>query len=124
MRAILMVLILANVSAAGEPMERLRARAALALAFAPPTYAEQHAKALKAGKPLVVFVGQPAKALAGCVCVACETFPDMAGEGVVVGLPTGTTLRRIDLAGKPSEANIRGAIGTTPASLMATLPVR
>ncbi len=123
MRAILMILVLAN-AAAADSSERLRARAALALAFAPPTYATQHAKAVKDGKPLVVFVGQPAKAMAGCVCVACETFPDVAGEGVVVGLPTGTTLRRIDLPGKPTEANIRGALGTAPANRMATLPAR
>lgn len=126
MRAILMLVVMAGGTAAAEPNDsmRLRARAALALAFAPPTYAEQHAKALKEGKPLVVFVGQPAKPVAGCVCVACDTFPDVTGAAVVVGLPDGGTLRRIDVPGTPTEASIRIAVAATPGERVAKLPAK
>lgn len=126
MRAILMLVVGAGGVSAAEPNEamKLRARAALALAFAPPTYAEQHAKALKDGKPLVVFVGQPAKPVAGCVCVVCETFPDVTGAAVVVGLHDGGSLRRIDVPGKPTEASIRSAIAMTPGQLVAKLPTK
>lgn len=126
MRAILMAAVVANGASAAEPGEAmaLRARAALALAFAPPTYAEQHAKALKDGKPLVVFVGQPAKPVAGCVCVACETFPDVTGAAVVVGLPDRGSLRRLDVPGTPTEEAIRSATAVTPGNLVAKLPAK
>ena len=124
MRTIIILFLPLLVAAEPTVAQKLRAKAALALAFAPPSYAEQHAKALKENKPLVVFVGQPTKPLAGCVCVACETFPDASGEAVVIGLPDGAHLRRLDLTGKPSEASIRIAITATPGTGMAKLPTR
>lgn len=91
----------------------VRARAALALAFAapaPPTYAEQFATALRDGKPLVVWVGQPVRPVGGCVCVGCDVFPGADGVAVVVGIPTATGVRRIDLPGRPTDAAVRDAI--------------
>jgi hypothetical protein len=114
MRTIItLVLFPALAAGAGPtPAQKLRAKAALALAFAPPTYAEQHAKALREGKPLVVFVGRPATPLAGCVCVACESFPDAAAGAVVIGRPHGGTLRRLDLPGRPTADAVRQALAT------------
>jgi hypothetical protein len=125
MRAIL--ILSATVCLAAEPTDtqRVRAKAALALAFAPPTYAEQHAKALKEGKPLVVFVGQPAKIIAGSVLHNCEVFPDVPKRGVVVGLPDGTALRRVDLPGTPSEDSIRQTLTiTSRTEIVGKLPAK
>ena len=123
MRAILILVAFALVTPvhAADPAA-LRARAALALAFAPPrakppTYAEAYRTATDSGKPLVVFVGQPAKPLAGCVCVAVEAFPQTDRPAVVVGVPAGAGFRRVDLPGKPDAAAIRAAAGTPPAGV-------
>jgi len=116
MRAILILVafVLVTPVQAADPAA-LRARAALALAFAspgpkPPTYAEAYKTASDSGKPLVVFVGQPAKPLAGCVCVAVEAFPQADRPAVVVGVPAGAGFRRVDLPGKPGAAAIRAAV--------------
>jgi hypothetical protein len=93
--------------------ETLRARAALALAFAPakPTYAVSYQQAVAEAKPLVVFVGQPAAEVAGCVCVSVEAFPEAQAPAVIVGLPGVSGLRRVDLPGTPSRESIRSAVG-------------
>jgi hypothetical protein len=125
MRAILILVLIATTLSAAEPTasQKLQAKAALALAFAPPSYREQHAKALKEAKPLVVYVGVPAKKIPGCVDYSCEKFPDVAHRGVVLGLPDGTALRRIDLLGFPSEETIRQTVaGTKPTAGMVGLP--
>jgi len=91
----------------------LRAKAALALAFAdvkPPTYDEQRDRAAKEGKPLVVWVGQPVRPLDGCFAVRCDKFPGVATEGVVVGVPSGKDLKRIDLPGRPTDSTVRAAV--------------
>jgi hypothetical protein len=114
-----LVLVATPAAAADLPdAARLKARAALALAFAapaPPTYAEQYARAVKETMPLVVWVGQPARHLADCVCVECDSFPDtVAAPAVVVGVPVGGSLRRIDLPGRPSDAAVRAALRGLP----------
>ena len=110
MRAILSLAAMLSVGAgpAVEP-EVLRARAALALAFASPksNYAESYKKASAEGKPLIVFVGQPANDVAGCVCVRVEAFPECEGPAVVIGLPSVAGLRRVDLPGKPTAESIQ-----------------
>lgn len=91
---------------------RLRARAALALEFADagrPAYAELYAKAVREGKPLVVWVGQPAAELPGFVVAACDSFPGVGPVAVVVGVPVGGVLRRVDLSGRPTADAIRAA---------------
>jgi hypothetical protein len=91
----------------------LRARAALAIAFAdakPPTYEQQLAKAIREGKPLVVWVGQPVRHVGGCVCHGCDSFPDAGKEAVVIGVQVGNRLIRVDLPGRPSESTIREVI--------------
>ena len=98
-----------------DDVATLRARAALAIAFAeppqqPPTYAEQYANALKDGKPLVVWVGQPARSLPGCVSVTAEQFPGADAVAVVVGVPAGGALRRVDVPGRPTDATVRAAL--------------
>jgi len=113
MRAFLIVsaILLVSPAPAVEP-EVLRARAALALAFAPakPTYAESYKKAVAEAKPLLVFVGQPAREITGCVSVAVEAFPEVDSPAVIVGLPSAAGLRRIDLPGKPTMESIRAAV--------------
>lgn len=121
MRALLIAtaLLLTSPVQAVEP-ETLRARAALALAFAPakPTYAESYRQAVAEAKPLVVFVGQPAKELAGCVCVAVDSLPQADSPAVIVGVPSGSGLRRIDLPGRPSSERIRAALARPGGSLL------
>jgi hypothetical protein len=126
MRCVSILILLSNVSISAEPdAARLRAKAALALAFAAPSYAEQYAKAIQENKPLVVFVGQPAKPVGNCVCVSCESFAEVKSTGVVIGVPDGTGLRRLDLAGQPTVERIQSAIAATSAVKQhASLPVR
>ena len=125
MRTIITLILFPILAAGAEPTsaQKLRAKAALALAFAPPSYAEQHAKAIKENKPLVVFVGRPALQLVGSVCVSCVTFPDAAAGAVVIGLPADGTLRRLDLPGRPTADAVRKVLETaTPGGQMAKLP--
>ncbi len=107
---------------------RLRARAALALAFAdvrPPSYPEQYAKAVREHKPLVVWVGQPVRHLGGCVCVGCDAFPGAGAEAVVVGVPTADgQLRRVDLPGKPTEATVRDVLKPPTAAVVWPMELR
>lgn len=121
MRAILIVsaLLLTSPAQAVEP-EVLRARAALALAFAPakPTYAASYKQAVAEAKPLIVFVGQPAAEFTGCVCVAVEAFPETAAPAVIVGIPSAAGLKRIDLPGKPTRDAIRAAAGSSGTALL------
>ena len=110
MIAVVTVLFGLMVAAPAEAPERLRARAALALALAAddaPPYAEQYRRALRRGEPLVVWVGQPARPVAGCVVMACGEFAGVRAPGVVVGVPDGGTLRRHDLPGTPDPAAVR-----------------
>jgi hypothetical protein len=97
---------------ATEPTQQavLRAKAALALALAPPTYAELRQRAIREGKPLIVWVGQPTQSLRGVLSLRLDTFPDASPESVVIGIPTGETLHRVDLSGRPSEPAIRAAM--------------
>lgn len=126
MRSCIVVVLFGLPSIAGEPVStsvqaemaethRLRAKAALALAFAQPTctpstYAKHYAQALKENRPLVVFVGQPTRLVKNTVCLACDSFAELPSPGVVIGLPAEGTLRRVDLPGRPSEEQIREAI--------------
>ena len=114
MSAILIASVL--MSAPVEP-EVLRARAALALAFAPakPSYAASYQRAVDEAKPLVVFVRQPATAVPGCITVVVEAFPDVVAPAVVVGVPAESGLKRIDLPGLPTAEAIRAATGRTGA---------
>jgi hypothetical protein len=93
---------------------RLKARAALALAFAappkPPTYAELYAAAVRDRVPLVVWVGQPAAALPGVRSIRLEAFAGVTGPAVVVGLPNGPGLRRLDLPGTRTATEVRAAV--------------
>jgi hypothetical protein len=118
MRTVAAVAVLAAVltgtAGGADDAVRLRARAALALAFAaagrPPGYAERYAEAVRAGVPLVVWVGQPAGDVPGCLSVRCEAFPGAASVAVVVGLPDGDRLRRIDLPGRPTPDAVRAVV--------------
>lgn len=101
---------------------RLRAKAALALALAEPgvapaTYAERYAAALRESKPLLVWVGQPARSIMGCIHHVTDTFPGLSAPAVIVGVPTGTgALHRVDLPGRPTDADIRAALAARSAA--------
>ncbi len=111
-----MTTFLVSLTLAWTPIDAptVRARAALAIAFAdatPPSYEQQLAKAVREGRPLVVWVGQPVRHVGGCVCVGCDSFPDAGREAVVIGVPVGNRVVRVDLPGRPSDAAVRQAIG-------------
>ncbi len=109
---VLLMLVRSPVAPKPDPVMTLRARAALALAFTPPTYAEQYVKAEREKKPLVVFVGRPVEHVGGCVCVSSATFPNANRGDVVIGVPDGGTIRRKDLSDTPSLKQIREAVRT------------
>jgi hypothetical protein len=78
---------------------------------AAPGEAELYDQALSKGRPLVYFVGQPARPVAGCLSHACGSFPGVAGPAVVVGVPGGGVLwRAATLPGVPSESAIVAAL--------------
>ncbi|MGL4419387.1 MAG: hypothetical protein ACRCZF_01860 [Gemmataceae bacterium] len=85
-----------------------KARAALALLFAEPSYAEQHARALASERPLVVFVNEPRRWVPGCVTVRVPLLGEVR-QGVIVGVPVGAELRRIDLPAHSDDDAIRTA---------------
>ncbi len=61
-------------------------------------YAAAYRVSLRDGKPLVVFVGQVERPVAGCRTCAVPAFPDAKAPCVVVGLPDGAgTMDRIDV---------------------------
>jgi len=130
MTTVILALTLTPAAGLAPDAARLKARAALALAFAdarPPTYPEQHARAVREGKPLVVWVGQPARPVGGCVSVGCDSFPGAQAPAVVVGLPmAGGQLRRVDLPGEPTDAAVRDVVraaGAPPAGPQPVPPV-
>lgn len=93
-------------------MNSFAAKAAIAFALTAPAdgdYAGASARAVAAGRPLVVFVGQPAQPIDGCECVQMKTFPGVVGVGVVVGLPDGNggLDRAADLTGIPDKGVIQ-----------------
>lgn len=128
MTTVVLALILTPAAHPSPDAARLRARAALALAFAdakPPTYPEQYARAVKEGKPLVVWVGQPIRPMSGCVTVGCDSFPAAEAPAVVVGLPTGDgKLARVDLPGEPTDAAVRGAVRAAAPRAAPVVPPR
>lgn len=104
----------------------LRVKVALALASAqatdpaPPrdelSYAGLRAKALAAGKPLVVHVGTVRLDLEQhlpdwTVQSHVLTFPGVTGSGVVLGLPQGGELYRLDFPHAVPLAEVRAAVG-------------
>ncbi|CAN5512307.1 hypothetical protein BH11PLA2_BH11PLA2_09060 [soil metagenome] len=120
MRTLIMLLLFTTITSAAEPVDplRLKARAALALALTDtPTYETQYAKALAAKKPLVVFVGQPVLHLGDCVCIRCESFPNVTGPAVIIGLANGNTLSRSDLTGIPTADELKAAVRQVPTVL-------
>ena len=106
-----MLLTLLLVASAPDDALRLKARAALALAFAEPTYPAQYAKAVKEGKPLVVFVGVPVRSVPGFLTVACATFPGVE-TGLVLGVPDGDKLKRRDLPATATDETLRATART------------
>jgi hypothetical protein len=135
--AVVVVLGLVGPAAAGEADARAKAALALAVAGlrpaagvcdcgcatggacdcpdcprrAGPSEAEQYERAVREGRPLVYFVGQPAQAVDGCLSCCRDSFPGVAGPAVVVGVPhAGTLWRTATLPGAPSEAAIRAAV--------------
>lgn len=78
------------------------------------TYAEQYAEAIRTGKPLLVWVGQPRPTGNYGDVLACEapTFPGIAGAGCVVATPDGRggLLRLRDLTGTPTPADVNGVL--------------
>lgn len=74
-------------------------------------YAAAYAEALRSMQPLVVFMGQPARSIAGMACVRWDDYPGNMGPHVpmlAVGVPDG--MGRLDVryfGGSMSDAGIR-----------------
>lgn len=123
-----MMLILCAMICAGDPVPdalTLRARAALVLTrgeIPRPTYAEQYTQAVKQNQPLIVWVGLDPQAIPGCLHHACRDFPDAPARGVVIGIPRGKRLERVDLAGEPSPAQIEAALRQSSAAVLPRCP--
>jgi hypothetical protein len=87
----------------------------------PPTYAQLRARAVREGRPLVVWVSIPdahrrTGELPEALHHVCATFSGVAGTGVVVGLPQAGDLSRHDLGGVPATASLRAVLtGASPA---------
>jgi hypothetical protein len=116
-----LILIAWLVSTPQDSAETLRARAALAWSFAEaelpprlPPYAEQYPRAVAQRVPLIVWVGQPARPLAGCFATECTTFPNVHPPAVVLGIPHAAGLLRVDLPGTPSDEQIQSRLASTP----------
>jgi hypothetical protein len=76
-------------------------------------------KSVKENKPLLLWVGQPARAVPGCISVHLDKYKRAHSPGVVIGLPDddGDVMRSGDLSGNPSNEEIKKAIkeARTPA---------
>lgn len=113
-----LILIPTTPRATAQEPARLRAKAALALAWSASvprgeTYGARYAVAVRESKPLLVWVGQPARPMIGCIHHEVAHFPGTGRVAVIVGVPTGMgTLHRVDLPGRPSDADIRAALGS------------
>lgn len=113
----LMLMLLATPDSPPPTPPKVRAALALAFADATPTYAGRHARAAKEGKPLVVWVGTDRGPVAGCISVACDSFPGVPAGSAVLGVPFNGGLRRLDWPTNPqttplSADAVRQALST------------
>lgn len=77
----------------------------------PMTYSEFQQKAFSTGKPLVVFVNCPVWAVPeGWLVHKAQTFPDAKDSAVVIGVPIGTTLYRVDLESPATTQEMEQAV--------------
>jgi hypothetical protein len=77
-------------------------------------YRNAYAASIRDRQPLVVFVGQPARDVAGARTITVPEFPEAAGPCVVVGIVRDGEMSRKDLDGSPSTPEIQAA--ATPAT--------
>lgn len=122
--AVSLLLLLASTCLTASEADRVKVALALASASVEAekpqfglSYSEAAEKALKEGKPLIVWVGIKDTALEeqlfNCIHYHTDTFPG-ASKGVVVGVPDGSgKLRRVDLPGTPTLTRIRAVLVST-----------
>jgi hypothetical protein len=77
-------------------------------------YPPAYAASLADRRPLVVFVGQPARDIPGMRSITVASFPDAAAPSVVVGVVHAGGMERTDLTGLPATPVIQAAV-TPPA---------
>jgi len=118
MRNAILSLLLASACVQAGPIEDARAALALALALrqrqpAPPApkadpYADARAEAVSAGKPLIVFVGQESRPVAGCVVVSLPHYLHNPTRRVIIRrMKGGEMVKMKTLKGSPSAKAIR-----------------
>jgi len=74
-------------------------------------YADAYRISLRDGKPLVVFVGQPSREVAGCRTCEVPAFPSARVPSVVIGVPDGVgAMDRVDIGGHADIAVLRTTI--------------
>jgi hypothetical protein len=78
-------------------------------------YTTAYAASMKDRLPVLVFVGQPAREVAGTRSVTVTTFPDAAAPSVVVGVMRGEEMVRKDLSGSATTPDIQAAIANLSA---------
>lgn len=76
----------------------------------PTPYPAAYAASLADRQPLLVFVGQPAREVAGMRSITVDSFPEATGPCVVVGVVRGTELLRQDLTGTATATDIQTAV--------------
>jgi hypothetical protein len=71
-------------------------------------YDDAYRKAVREDRPLLIFVGQPAREVPGCVSVHVEHYSRAHSPGVVIGMTDddGDLARVADLEGNPSDKEI------------------
>jgi len=73
-------------------------------------YPTAYAASMKDRRPLVVFVGQPARDISESRTITVANFPEAAAPSVVVGVVRGGEMIRKDLGGTPDARDIQAAI--------------
>ena len=73
-------------------------------------YPEAYAASMRDRLPLLVYVGQPAREMAGARAISVKTYPDAAAPCVVVGVVRDGEMYRKDVASTPATQEIKSAI--------------
>jgi hypothetical protein len=68
-----------------------------------------HRKAVKENKPLLLWIGQAARVVPGCISVQLKSYKRAHSPGVVIGMPDedGDVIRVADLEGVPTNQEIK-----------------
>jgi hypothetical protein len=95
----------------------------------PPGYDAVGQRCRDTGKAMIVWVGVAPRIVPDAIGLACATFPDVKGPGIVVGIHRGGVFERYDLPAGATDAEIAAVYGGRlaaagpPAAVPAPVPV-